>query len=181
MELRVWVILEQSNWNIYYIYDCTITSKQYANLIKDTQTEAQTVPSFRHMLLRPSLAMMIDVMKLSGVLELSERTERTQSWYLLALFAWTSDITYCYWTATMCLNVTYFKKSSREGCLHFETSEGKILNHNILHLNLNPLASVIYAAFHSKSDLGYSYLISPSSKHKGVPLPKVWKVIYMKI
>lgn len=77
------------------------------------------------------------------------------------------NVTYCYWTATMCLNVifhdvTYFKKSSREGCLHFEAFEGKILNNNILHLNLNPLASVIYAAFHSKSDLGYSYLISPT-------------------
>lgn len=84
---------------------------------------------------------------------------------LLTLFAWTSNITYCYWTVTMCLNVILrdvacFKKSFREGCLHFKTFEGKILHNNILHLNLKPLASVTYAAFHSKSDVGYSYLIS---------------------
>lgn len=85
----------------------------------------------------------------------------------------------------MCLNVILrdvacFKKSSREGCLHFKTFEGKILHDNILHLNLKPLASVTYAAFHSKSDMGYSYLISLTSKHTIVPLPKVWKMMYKK-
>lgn len=112
-----------------------------------------------------------------NVLELSKRTGQTALTRL--------TITYCYWTVTMCLNVilssvTYFKKSSREGSLHFTTFEGKII-HNILHLNLKPLASVTYAAFHLKSDVGYSYLMSPTSKHEGVHLPKVWKMMYEKI